>query len=203
MEAAGDDLLAGARLALDQDRGVGRSDAGDLVAQALQGRALAQQRWQVARPLEGAGEAALGDRAAHGEQQVGAVGRLGQVGGGAGLEALARGELVAVASEDDDRDVEAALAQVVHQPEAVHAGHLDVEHRGVGRLGVEEVEGLERVAGLLDRVAGGGEGAHQRLAHRRVVVDDQDSAVVHRSILPEMSDGRAPFRLGGGLHAGC
>ena len=124
------------------------------------GRSL-RESWRIDElsPSRGGGSAAraelardsaLGHRSAHRQQQVGAVGRLGEVAGRAGFEALARGELVAVPGENDDRDLESSLAEVLHQPEAVHPRHFDVEEGGIRRVGIEAVESLEGVLGLLD-----------------------------------------------------
>jgi len=79
-----------------------------------------------------------------------------------------------VAGEDDDRDVEPALAEVVDQAEAVHPGHLDIEEKGVRDHPVEKIEALEGVRRLLHLVPGSGENVAQHLAHPGLVVDDEN-----------------------------
>ncbi len=118
---------------------------------------------------------ALGHRPAHGEQQVGAIRRFGEIGRGAGVKAVLGGELIAVAGENHHRDIEPPAAQVFEQPETVHARHLDVEQRGVGLARVEQIEGLECVRGLFDLVSSAAEDPIEHATHAGIVVDDENS----------------------------
>ena len=176
VQAARHELLAGPRLTLDEDRRVGGRRPGDLLAQGADRGASSEQRRRLLGRGELASHPALGHRAAHREQQVGAVGRLGEVGGGPGVEHLLGGELVAVAGQHHDRDLEAAMAEVGDQAEPVHARHLEVEQGGVRGLGVEQVERLKGVARLLNGVPGRAQDPPQHRADPGVVIDDQNAA---------------------------
>ncbi len=150
-------------------------------------RAISSRSWRIAvlSPSSGGGSASraelandppLGHRSLHRQQQVGAIGRLGEIAGRTGLEALARGELVAVAGENDDRDFEPSLLEVLHQPEAVHARHFDVEQGRVRRVGVEGFEGLKGVAASSKLVTCPGQDALSAFRTPGVVIDDKDGA---------------------------
>ena len=163
VDAARDQLLAGARLADHQHRRPRRRDAGDPLAQRQHLGGVAEQRRLLVAALELAvllGQPAAAHGVPHRQEQRGALGRLVEEGVRPGLQALRRGELVAVPGQDDDRHVDAAAAQVVEQPEPVHAGHLDVEQHGVRRLAVDAVERGEGVGRLADLEPRAGQDRH-------------------------------------------
>jgi hypothetical protein len=85
------------------------------------------------RPRRSAGRfGAAQDRADAGDQQPLAEG-LGDIIVGAHRQAQRLVELVVLAGQEDHRD-RALLAQPPEQLEPVHLGHLDVEHRQIGRI---------------------------------------------------------------------
>ena len=59
--------------------------------------------------------------------------------------------------------------------EAVHVGHADVEHHDIGYGRRDLRERLLAVLGSVDVVAGEDQRAADRVAHRPVVVDHEDS----------------------------
>ena len=207
VQATRHQLLAGARLALNEHRRVRWRDACDLLAKNGHRRARPEQRWGLLGGSELASHPALRHRTAHRQQQVRTIGRLGEVGGSARLENLLRGELVTVARQHDNRDLEAALTEVVDQPQPVHARHLEVEQGGVRLLRVEQVESLERVARLVNGVPGGAEDPTEDRADPGIVVDDQDAAfhaahgiqsAARMKFLPVNVSGTAGLSGGGG-----
>ena len=111
--------------------------------------------------------------------------RLDEVVVGAGVEA---GHPVVdrrPGGEHQDRGVVAGLAEPPAHLEPVHAGHGHVQHDGVSRaLGVGTKRGRP-VLGELGLVALEPQGAIERLAHRRFVVDHQHS---HPSSLTERDE---------------
>ena len=199
------ELLAGAGLAEHEHRRARRRDPGDLLPKSGDAGARAEQRRRLLGRLELARHPPLRHRAAHREQQVGPIRRLGQVGRGPGVETLLGGERVAVAGEDDHRDLETALLEVLEQPEPVHARHLDVEQGGVGLPRVEQVERLKRVARLLDLVDDENPAFHGAMvaawrAARRP--PDFVRGITRRAVLPAPSataGGRPGYSRVGGL----
>ena len=94
--------------------------------------------------------------------------RLGDVVVGAEAQAHELVHLLVLGGQEDDRHV-GALAQPLQQLHAVHAGHLDVEHRQVGRLGGQVPQGALAI----------GEGAHQEALRLQGHADGgEDVAVV-------------------------
>ena len=86
---------------------------------------------------------------------------------------------VGMAGDEDDRDPAALLVQPGLQREATHSRHADVEHQAAGSLRIERREVLDgrriRLGRKADRV-------HELLdgiAHRFVIVDDEDGGRSH------------------------
>ena len=173
MEPPGHELLARARLPVDQHRRRRRRHPRDLLAEPLHDGAVAQQRWWFGLVLLAPGQPPLGHRPTHREQELRPVRRLGQERGGSGLQALLGRELVPVARQNDDGDLEPALLEVVHQPEPVHPGHLEVEQHRVRGPEVHGVQRLERVGGALHLVPLARKDPLEDLPDPRLIVDDQ------------------------------
>ena len=115
VDAARDQLLAGAVLAVDQHAAVGRRGHRDLLAQLAHGVALADHHQP---PIDGGPqravlglELALAQRVAHDEHGLLERQRLLDEVEGAHLDGAHGGLDVAVAGDDDDLGVDAALAQ--------------------------------------------------------------------------------------------
>jgi hypothetical protein len=100
--------------------------------------------------------------------------RLGEVVVGAGVEALDPVAHGVTCGEHQDRQVVAGGAQGPGRLDAVEARHHHVDDQRVGGASGDGGEGLRAVAGQADGVPVELEGPTQRLAHRPVVVDDQD-----------------------------
>ena len=95
------------------------------------------------------------------------------------VAAVARGE-------EDDRLVEAVLAQPLQHVEAVELGHHHVEHDQVGVPVVDGLEGLAAVVGGQGAVPLEPQGRRDEVVDVGVVVDHQHagSVVAHGTILP-------------------
>jgi hypothetical protein len=176
VEAPRYQLFSGARLTLDHDRRVRRRDTGDFFAQLVHCRAFAEEWWRFGARAELANQPPLGYRSLYGKEQLGAIRRLGEIAGRTRLEALAGGELIAVAGENDDRNFEPSLSEVFHQPEAIHSRHFDVEQGRVRWVCVESFQSLESVAGLVKFETCPGQNAFERFPDPRVVIDNKDCA---------------------------
>ena len=77
-----------------------------------------------------------------------------------------------MAGENDDRNFETSLFEVLHQPEAIHARHFDVEQGRVRRVCVESFQSLECVAGLLKLETCPGQNAFECFPNPRVVINN-------------------------------
>ncbi len=205
VEAPCHQLLAGAGLALNHDGGVRRRDTRDFLAQLADGRALAEQGRRFNGRCAAPCDLALSHSSPHRQEQVSAIGRLRQVSSGPRLQTLARGELVAVPGENDDRDFEPPLKQVLQQRQAVHPRHLDIQECRVGWVCVELLEALKGVARLFHLVAGPAQDASQDLSNAGIIIDDQDCAfhgiygssvagerASYQRVLPVRSQARGP-----------
>ena len=117
------------------------------------------------------------EQRAHAREQLGERERLDDVVVGAGIEPRdAVGDLVA-RRQHQHRQAAAAPPEPPADLEAVDVRHQHVEHDEIGLVAValQPLERLGAVGGELDLVALEPERAAERLAHRRVVVDDEDS----------------------------
>ena len=183
VDAARDELLAGAVLAVDQHAAVGRRRHRDLLAQLRHHVALADHR-QPAIDVRAQRavlrlEPALPHGVADDQDRLLERERLLDEVEGAHLD-RAHGRLdVAVPGDHDHRRVDAALAQPRQRRQPVHARQPDVEHDDVVRRAQHAIEaGLAALDGL-DGVALVAQHAAQRAAHAGLVVDDQDVGFHH------------------------
>ncbi len=181
VQGAGDHFLAGAGLAEDQHVGGDAGKRADLLAQALHGRRLTHQAaGQLLAVIERHAQAAIVQYqaaqlqcAAHAvEQRLVGEGLFQKI-VGAGAHRLHGQRHVAVACNQQYRQLGIALAQLLQQLQAVDAGHADIAdhhtrpaHRNsLGQaLGIAQADDLE--PGQIERLA-------ERLAQMGVVVDQQ------------------------------
>ena len=171
-------LLAGAVLAEDEDPAVGRRRQQHLFAQVLHHRAVADQR--VAAVDLGAQVAVLGlerplpQRMTDDQHRLVERQRLLDEVEGAELDGPHRRLDVAVAGDDDDLGVDAALAQALQGLEPVDARHPHVEQHDVVVVGDDALEA--RLAGFdgVDGIAFVAQHAAEGGAHAGLVVDDED-----------------------------
>ena len=181
MDRARDQLLAGAALAGDQDRGGRARDPPherDDIAHRLALRDDVVEAELVLdlalQPRDLAAQRALAERLVGDEQQLLDLERLGDVVVRAELDRADRG--LDRAERGDHHDVR-RLGQRHHaadQVEAVHLGHPQVGDDQVEPVGARELEagrGARRRLDLEPRVL---ELLGQQVAHRLVVLDDQD-----------------------------
>ena len=181
VDRVGDQLLAGAVLALDQDVGLARRDALDQLEQLLHLLALADDVRELVAILELllellvlALQVGALDRLLEQREDALGVDRLLEEEERAGLDRLDRARDVALAADDDDLGLRVDVLEPAHQLDAVDVGQ---HHVGEHRVGPPRLEQLlaaradERrphlVAGLLEHHL-------QPLGHRRLVVDGED-----------------------------
>src|SRR6266699_2008503 len=206
VERVGDQLLAGAARAADEDREIGVRHLADHVEDALHPRALADQASEAIRARhlllqepERAPHLHAVEQALDHQLELVVVEGLRDVVGGAQLHRLDRDLLRAEGGDHDDRRLGRVLA---HPAQDVHAAHV-LE----AQVGDDEVVGILREPreGLLARVYGvdlvpaRAEQALDGDADRALVVDDQDapshgvsaSGRVTRKVRPAPSAGAA------------
>ena len=126
-------------------------------------------------------------------QQLGQREGLGQVVVGPGVEALDPVAHGVAGGEHEDGDVVAGRAQGAGRLEPAEPRHHHVHHDDVGPLGPDGGQRLGAVGGEHDVVAVELQAAPQRLAHRLVVVDDEDAVLgvgrgAHGPTLPRGSE---------------
>jgi hypothetical protein len=173
-------LLAGPRLAPDEDRRRGRRrlldhavnladrpGAPDDPAEAAVLAQLASQDTDLAQGLLPLG--CLLDE----DLQPARVDRLGQVVVGAFLDRLDRGLDRTLRGEQDDRDVAHLIAQRLEQREAVHARHDDVGDDDAGTEGGDALQRFLTVGRGLGDVAPGPDQLGQPESCRPIVLDDE------------------------------
>lgn len=80
----------------------------------------------------------------------------------------------AVIAHDDDASIGKLLSELARCGEPIHARHLDVHEHPVGQLSGVTSQHLAAISALGDDA--GGQKRAQRLAERRVVIDDQESS---------------------------
>ena len=88
-----------------------------------------------------------------------------------------------VGPDSNSAATSARIAPATHAPsnlETVDSGHQDVEDDGVGLVGLQAVQRLAAIGGVLDLVTLELERAAERLADSAFVVDDEDP---HASIV--------------------
>ena len=97
-------------------------------------------------------------------------------------------DLVVLGGQEDHGQL-ALLAQLAEQFHPVHARHLDVEHREIGRAGDDLAQRLGRIGEAAYRIALGLEGHRDRGEDVAVVVDQGD----------RLGHGLTPLRFCGAL----
>ena len=183
MQRARDQLLAGARLAGDEDRGLGRRDLLHQLEDALHGQRLADDAVEaeaaaqlVAQLQVVAQEGALLQRALDDHGDLVDLERLGQIVVSAALHrrdgGLGRGK----GGDDNHLRVRLRFFHRLQHVEAAAVLHFQIGDHHVERL---IVDGLLRGAGRFGQrhlVAGARQRDAQEVAHRPLVVDDQNLA---------------------------
>ena len=172
---AGDDLFAGARLAENEDRVIGRRDRAHELLDLVDDRTCSDQRnglWK----RTGLGAPPLEQRLAEqGPQHVG-IDRLFEEGKRAELHCLDRGFHGAVSRQHDDARRDGAAASQNLEP--VDALHLQVEECDIRRLAVgEHLDRFLSAARFRHGVAAASQGFRHREPKGPIVVDDQDATV--------------------------
>ena len=118
-----------------------------------------------------------------------AVGVLGDVGGGAGLQPSADERLFVEGRQQHDGHVRAVACERGDDVDAVQAGHPDVDQCDVGSVPANERQRARAVSGLGDDGRSGRlERSHDALAIERVIVDHDHT---------HGRDGSTRCRLGG------
>ena len=177
-----DQPLAGARFAGQQDRAVGARDGLDHLEDVEHRLAAADDvrelMRQPERPLEQdvlLAQLAVLDLLAHLHLEQVDVERLAQVVAGAQPHRFDGGF---GRRERRDHDAEDVLVDLLGRPQHVHAahvGHLDVGDQQIDRLALERLDGGAAVLGEQHLVAFAAEHDRQQLAHRPLIVDDEDA----------------------------
>ena len=182
VEGLGDEFLAGAAFALDEDGGAGGRDLGDEVEDAQHDVAFADDVGEVVALAEGALEldvfffgAIAGNGGADiGEELFVVPGLLDEV-----LRAAADGvdDVIdgAEGGDHDDGQSEFALAEGGENFDSVAAGQGEVEQDEVEGLLGDAFEAEFAVLDAVDRVAFHGQKGLERFADRGFVVDDENA----------------------------
>ncbi len=177
VQGMGDQLLAGAALAVDEHRDAGARQAADGAEHLLHRRRLADDL----RGAAGLLLACLALGALLLEVILGApnqghglvdVKRLGQVFEGAALVGVDRTIEIRVGGHDDDGQVGLTAVDLLQQAQAVDPGHPDIGEDHIGRA---QLQGMEQGFAIGETLAGeafAAEGALQHPADRTVVIDD-------------------------------
>jgi hypothetical protein len=108
---------------------------------------------------------------------------LGQVVVGSGLEAVDAVLDAGARADHEDRHPVAGAPQPPAEREPVHVGQAEVEHDRVGRRRRELAQAVLRVLGQRDVEAAGREREAQHVAHRAIVLDDQDARVAGGAVV--------------------
>ena len=177
-----DQPLAGARLAGQQDRAVGAGDRLDHLEHVEHRLAAADDVRELVRqperPLQQhvlLPQLAVLDLLADLHLQQIDVERLAQVVAGAEPHRLDGGVGRRERRDHDAEDVLVDLLGGAQHLDAAHVGHLDVGDQQVDRLALEEVDRGAAVLGEQHLVALAPQHDRQQLAHRPLVVDDEDA----------------------------
>ncbi len=167
VEGAGDEFLAGAGVAEDEDVDVGGGDLGDELEDFLDGGGLSDDAVDAEALVEGVGEFGVfageedffGGAADLGADDFEVEGFLNEV-VGAVAHGLDGGVYVAVGGDDDDFGLRLGAADKLEEVEAVVGGiHFEVGDDEVEVVLREETFGIGEVVGLFDGVGGGRIGA--------------------------------------------
>ncbi|MCY1297384.1 hypothetical protein D9M70_468210 [compost metagenome] len=180
VQAAGDQFLAAAGLAADQHVDRRLRQLQHLAAQLLHAGGEAEQaRVDALAQVGGLAQAAvlqhqaaLVEGALQALQQGLRAERLFQEVVGALAHRLDRHRHVAVAGEEDHRQVAVELLQAFEQGQAVHAGHPHVAQHHPGKVAAEVGQAVRAAGEQLHREAGQLEPLLHRFADAGLVVDD-------------------------------
>ena len=133
MQAAGDDLLAGAGLTADNDRIPCRDDGFDVGNQGLNGGALAHRRGQrCADALADRGLRGACDRTPHGFYEIFVPERLRDIFESPIPDRTDRGRNGAVSRDNDDRQTRVKAFQTPQNNIAAEAGHVHIQQHDRG-----------------------------------------------------------------------
>ena len=193
VQGPGHQLLAGARLAVDQHRHVGVAEPADGAEHLLHGRRLAddlggrfrRRRHELLVVLLAVLDGPLDQR-----HRLVHVERLGQVFERAALVGRHRRVQVGMGGHDDHRQIGVLALQDLEHAQAVGARHAHIgnQHVGLGAALVEAVEGLVGVFKTYRLVAFLAERLFQHPANGAVVVDHPNGCG-HDPLLSVVSTG--------------
>ncbi len=175
MDQPGDDFLAGAGLAPDQDVGVGVGHLVDAFQHPAHGGVLADQGGALGA-LGPVGPVGLVDHPAKGVFQGAGVERLGQEVGGAQAQGGDRVAHGPVAHHHDDRDGRAAASGSLQHREAVLAGQLHGGDADVDVVLIEAGDGLRPVGDGHEVPGGVLVGALEGREHGQLVIHQQNAS---------------------------
>ena len=171
MDVARQHFLAGAALAAQQHRGVGRGDPARELQQ-LDRFARHRHRILVACGRPGA-------QARDHLEQLRRLERFHQVVGGPVAHRLHRALDAAEGRDQHHRHLRMQRADASQQFVAVHAAHVDIGDHDIDRILREQRERLGRAGCRHDATARQLQGVGERLAQLRIVLDDQRARAAH------------------------
>ena len=178
MNGPGQQFLARARFALNEDGIAARRDATDRVAEHAYHRRFADHHSLISvgeRSLESFVLAAQGrvlDRPIHDHAQLVGVERL--------LNVIERSELhrlhgrldAAESGHENDRGLAPCRAQFAEQAHAVHTGHLQISDDAVERAALDRPQRLRRIGERRNQVIIARQGLGHRFAKHLVIIHD-------------------------------
>jgi hypothetical protein len=174
MNGAGDELLPRAGLARDQHGRVAVGEHADRLLHGAHGLARPDQPVLVRLGARLARLAPDRKHSSEGARHILAADRFRQMIEGAEPHRLDRVRRGRMGGQYRDWRGIRSRADAPQDLEAVHAGHAKVEQDGVDGVRSQKVYGLRTASGKLGVITEVARGFAERLAHRRVVVDDQD-----------------------------
>ncbi len=184
MDGFGDEFLAGAGLAGDEDGGAAGSHLGHQVEHADHALALADDVGETVALLEGALEVGVlvfepppDDHAVDLDEELLVIPGLGEIVVGAELEGVDRGLDRAVGGDHENGGFAVVLADLVEHVHAGAVGHHEVEQDEVVAADLHFLEPFGGVLGLIDGIAFRGEEDFQAFADIGLVVDYQHLAL--------------------------
>ena len=180
MDRVGDQLLAGAVFALNQDVRLRVGDGGDQVEQLAHLAAapddvlelIAVQQLPAQRDVFRLELRALDRAAQHRQHALGVDGLFEKV-RRAGLDGLDRARDAALSADDQHFGPRLQRLEAAHQVRAVDVGQHEVHQRRVGLPAREQRLGVGAARGDTHVVPGAGHRQRQPLRHVRLVVDDE------------------------------
>ena len=191
MDGRRDQLLAGAALAVDQHRGVGRRDLHDDVLhlghtlggpdEVADAELLAEAAAEAVHLLTQ--EATLNDMTQTVSQLLQNQ-RLHQVVVRTELERLDRGRDRGVPRHHQDLDGRVVTLHLAEEVDTAHPGHPDVQEADLEQLGAQELERFAGRAGGRHLVAPHGEDLRQEVPEGLVVIHHEDVRPLHQSASP-------------------